>query len=157
MDSEGVAVPALLKLFELQAKILVQVTKKQVERDEDARMLAADDAEPPKKKAKGSADHSAERCSLCKNQQSKRCSNNACGRCCHHGPHACLQHGTSEKKPRASLVSRTKAEERHGTAKTDNDFEDVYMREVDRCFQGVMHDAMRGAGMPAPVTPLPPV
>ncbi len=51
MDSEDVAVPALLKLFELQAKILVQVAKKQVEQDEDARMPAADDAEPPNSSA----------------------------------------------------------------------------------------------------------
>ena len=156
MDSDGTAFPALLKLFELQAKILVQATKQQqVEREEDARLLAADDAEPPKKKAKrrNAADHSAQRCRLCaKNQASKRCPNAACGRCCKHGTDACLQHGTAEK--RATLVSRTKAEERRGLAKTDNDFEDVYLREVDRCFQGVMHDAMRDAGVPTPVTSL---
>ncbi len=64
------------------------------------------------------------------------------------GAHACLQHGTAEKKPRASLLSRTKAEERQGTAKTDNDFENVYLSEVDRCFQGVMDRAMRDASVP---------
>ena len=158
MVSDGAAVPSLLKLFQMQATILVQVTKQQVEaaREEDAQMLAAEDAEPPKKKAKrrNAADHSAQRCRLCaKNQASKRCPNAACGRCCHRGADSCLQHGTAEKKPRATLVSRTKAQERR-VPETDNDFEDVYLREVDRCFQGVMHDAMRDAGVPTPVTSL---
>ena len=158
MVSDGAAVPALLKLFQMQATILVQVTKHQVEaaREEDAQMLAAEDAEPPKKKAKrrNAADHSAQRCRLCaKNQASKRCPNAACGRCCHRGADSCLQHGTAEKKPRATLVSRTIAQERR-VPETDNDFEDVYLREVDRCFQGVMHDAMRDAGVPTPVTSL---
>ena len=159
MDSDGAAVPALLKLFQMQAKILVQVTTQQVEAalEEDAQMLAAEGTEPPKKKAKrrNAADHSAQRCRLCaKNQASKRCPNAACGRCCHRGADACLQHGTAEKKPRATLVSRTRAQERRGPAKTDNDFEEVYLREVDRCFQGVMHDAMRDASVPTPVTSL---
>lgn len=156
MDSDGAAVvPALLELFQMQARILIQATTQQFEpaREEDAQMLAADDTEPPKKKAKrhDAADDSAQRCSLCcKNQASARCPNSACGRCCHRGTEACLQHGTTEKKrkPRATLLPRMGAEERRGPTKTENDFENVYLGEVDRCFQGVIDDAMKEAGVP---------
>ncbi len=168
---EGQPCPgALLMLFQMQAKILVQVTTQPIEpAREDARKRAVEDSQTlVKKKARtecrNSADHSYQqqrasihRCCVCaKNQASKRCSNGACGRCCQHAAEACLQHGTAEK-PRASLVSRTKAEELRRGAKTNkNEFDDdVYMHEVDLRFQDLMNDGMRDVGVPVPATPLP--